>query len=189
MKTLAVVIFRLRWLGPLGLALAACAGDSGQDASSSVVTLYGVAWSGVIRAETSDTLMVTACSNEACRTQVVPVAGLAPESSWDQYRPEPAPAGAPTPSPWAAPKAGQCAKFVEWDGNMAISSCAAIASTDTSEIELQAFLNLTLMEDALKTGDEAFLQVIDAETEASLVERSTTIENAAPYYVSIDLDE
>jgi hypothetical protein len=70
-----------------------------------------------------------------------------------------------------------------------ISSCAATAGADASEVRLQVTLDLTVVKSTLRTGDEASLRVKDAASEASLLERLTTIDAAAPYDVHIDLDE
>lgn len=191
MKTL---VGRFCCLGLLGIGLAACAGGSDEGGSSNLIMFYGVHWSGVIGQPSSDTLVVDACSNEVCRTQVVPIAGLAPESSWDPYRPEDPPDGGPSSprpgsAPWSAPRAGQCRTEYEWNGDVGISSCAATAGADTPEIRLQVTLDLTVVKGTLRTGDEASLRVKDAASEASLLERVTTIDAAAPYDVHVDLAE
>lgn len=187
----------------LACVIAACAGGqstddaipAGSKASNNSNAIYGVGWSGVIRSATGDTLMVKACWKDACRSQVVPIAGLAPASSWDQFRPADLPADAgqsqtrrPTQAPWAAPKAGECHSFYEWDDLIGISSCASIASAGASEVRLAVFLDLSVKKSALRKGDEVSLQVTDVASDASLVERRTTIDVAAPYYAELGLE-
>jgi hypothetical protein len=187
------------------LALAACAGGqstddaipgNGSKSSHGGTPIYGVIWSGVIHSATGDTLMVKACWKEACLSQVVLIAGLAPESSWDRYRPADLPADAgpsqtrrPTQIPWFAPKAGDCRSFKEWDDDMGIASCATTTGADGSEVRLEVFLDLSVMKSALRKGDAVSLQVTDAASDASLVERTTRIDVAAPYYAELDIEE
>jgi hypothetical protein len=192
MNASATVMVRFSCLGLLGIGLAACAGESAS--TNGPLQIYGVGWSGDIGSATSDTLMVEACWNDACRSQVVPIAGLALASSWDQYRPPDPPAGSnetrrPSQVPWTAPKAGECRTFMEWDDDMGISSCAATAGANASEVRLQVFLDLTAVKSALRTGDDVSLRVTNAASDASLIERTTPIERAAPYYVSLEIEE
>jgi hypothetical protein len=157
--------------------------------SDDSLRLYGHVWTGDIRSTTGEVLMVEACWNDTCRTQEVPVAGLAPESSWDQYRPDDAPDGAPSQSPWAAPKAGECHTFYEWDDRIGISSCAATGGAHGSAVHLEVFLDLSVKRSELRKGDEASLHVTSAASDASLVDRTTTIDADAPYYVELDIEE
>ena len=189
----STLVARFHGLGLLGLGLAACAGSSDGRSSTNLLVPYGVHWSGVIQSPPGDTLLVEACSNDACRTLVVPIAGLAPESSWDPYRPPDPPDGGsstprPTSLPWTAPEAGQCRTLHGPDGDVGIAGCAATAGADTSDVTLQVSLDLTGVRTTLRTGDEASLRVKDAVSEATLLEYVTTIDADAPYYVSIDLD-
>jgi hypothetical protein len=169
--------------------------SGGSKPSHGASAIYGVVWSGVIHSARGDTLMVKACWKNACRIQVVPIAGLAPESSWDPYRPADLPADAgpsqtrrPTQAAWSAPKASECRTFIEWDDDIGISSCAATTAADASQqIRLEVFLDLSLMKRELRKGDEVSLQVTDVASEASLIERTTIIDVAAPYYAELDI--
>jgi hypothetical protein len=91
--------------------------------------------------------------------------------------------------PWSAPKTGQCRTYSEWDDEISISSCAATANTDASEqIRLEVFLDLSLKKSELRKGDEVSLQVTDVASDALVVDRTTRIDVAAPYYAELDIE-
>jgi hypothetical protein len=79
---------------------------------------------------------------------------------------------------------------MEWDNLIGISSCATTAGADASEqIRLEVFLDLSLKKNELRKGDEVSLRVTDVASDASVVDRTTRIDVAAPYYAELDFEE
>lgn len=180
-STLSIAALGAGWL------LAACGSGSSEDTSDSANSMhrvYGVGWEGEMQpSASSEAVIVEACVNgQLCASQVVLIAGMAPPSRWAQYEPPAPPDGAPQPSEWEPPSAGTCRALYDWSDEIGTSACATLRQTDPINVDLQFFLDLSVVRNELRQGDVASLSVTDEVDSRVLLQRTDVIDSAAPYY-------
>jgi hypothetical protein len=186
--------FRWVLIGGVGVCLSsACSSGASQksadESSASTLLVYGVGWVGDIQAALStEALLVDACVNgKPCKSQVVLIAGRAPASRWTDYEPPTAPTGAPRSSAILPVTAGTCRSIYDWDDTIGTSACATVGTSDSKEVQIEFFLDLSVVKDELQTGDKASIAVKGEADRSLLAEQTDTVDVPAPYYQILSL--
>ena len=112
---------------------------------------------------------------------------MAPASRWEEYEPPSPPPGAPDSAEWELPQAGTCRAIYDWGEEIGTSACATVRTTEPLAVELQFFLDMSVVHDQLQTGDQASIVVKDEADGRVLLQQTDGVDVDAPYYEIFDL--